>query len=54
MHQTIHASLGDLFYQNEEIIALVKQMEELIEADKISSYNAAGKLIDDFINQLKN
>ncbi len=53
MHQTIHASLGDLFYQNEEIKALVKQMEELIEEDKISSYNAAGKLIDDFVNQLK-
>lgn len=53
MHQTIQTNLGDLFYQNDIIKEKVKEMESLIEEDKISSYKAAGKLIDEFINLLK-
>ncbi|PID95141.1 MAG: methylmalonyl Co-A mutase-associated GTPase MeaB [Bacteroidetes bacterium] len=53
MHQTLRANLGDLLYQNEVMKEKVKTMEQLIEADKISSYNAASRLLEDFVTLLK-
>lgn len=52
MHQTIQSSLNDLFYYNPEIKPLIKQMEGNVQADKISSYNAAAILIEKFIENL--
>ncbi len=53
MHQTIKASLGDLFYHNETIKPKIAEMETFIKQDKVSSYNAAAALIEAFLNDIK-
>jgi len=53
MHQTIQSNLGDLFYQNQSLKPMIEEMENKIEKDMISSYNAAGLLIKEFISLLK-
>lgn len=53
MHQTIQAALGDLFYQNEALRPMVRELEAQIHNDRISAYNAAGKLMEAFIAQIR-
>lgn len=52
MHETIQEQLKQKFYQNPDISIKIKELEEMVLADKISSFVAAGTLLD-LYNRIK-
>lgn len=50
MYETIHNQLRDNFYQNEAIKKLIEKAEEDVLNDKVSSFIAARKLLDEYFD----
>jgi LAO/AO transport system kinase len=52
MYETINEQLRNDFYQNEQIIDLLKESEQKVLREEISSFVAARKLLD-FYSQIR-
>ncbi|MGE4288014.1 MAG: methylmalonyl Co-A mutase-associated GTPase MeaB [Salinivirgaceae bacterium] len=50
MYETINNYLRDNFYQHEKVRILIQQMESDVLSDRISSFEAASKLLDVYFN----
>ena len=50
MHETIQEQLKRNFYNNAEIKAMLEKLEKMVLEQKISSFSAAGALLDTFKN----
>lgn len=53
MYETINEALHEHFYRNPKVEAHLKECEELVLADKKSSFVAARDLLNDYFNSLK-
>lgn len=53
MYETINEALHENFYRNPEVEAHLKECEELVLADKKSSFIAARDLLNNYFNSLK-
>lgn len=53
MYETIHDALRESFYRNEEVATQISQYEELVLADRKSSFVAARELLNCYFDSMK-
>lgn len=52
MHEAIHQDLNDIFYRNDEIKQLIKELENRVNQNMMSSFQASQIVMDKFIKEM--